>query len=430
MPPTPQYADDARDLAAYIDASPSPFHAVAEAGRRLEAGGYQPVDEQDPPATYPAKGYTIRDGSLVAWANVDVAWTEGHGAFRLIGAHTDSPNLRVKPRPEQDRAGTRQLALEPYGGLLLNSWLGRDLGLSGRVALRDGRLVLVRTPPGEAILHLPQLAIHLDREVNTKGLVVDPQRHTSPILGLGRSAEGDFADLLARKLLDGEHTDVDPSDVVAFDLMTHDAGPSAIVGDERELLSAPRLDNLCSSWAAAQALLATGQGMIALWDHEEIGSTSNRGAASPLVESVLERLVPAPTERRRLLARGTCASSDMAHATHPNYTERHEPNHPILLGGGPVLKTNVNQRYATDARSAQVFAEACERAGTPVQWYAHRADIPCGSTIGPITAGRLGISVVDVGAPMLAMHSARELMAVDDVGLLRRALTAFLSGSS
>ena len=407
---------DADALAAYIDASPSPFHAVAEAGRRLEAGGYQPVDELDPPATFPRRGYVIRDGSLVAWADVDA-----DTGLQLIGAHTDSPNLRVKPRPDQERAGVRQLALEPYGGLLLNSWLGRDLGLAGRIALRDGRLLLVRTP--DPVLHLPQLAIHLDREVNSKGLLMDPQRHTAPIWGLGGSTDGDFATWAARTLVgDG----AEPGDIVAWDLMTHDAAPSAIVGADGGLLSAPRLDNLCSSWAAVEALLSTNRGMIALWDHEEIGSTSNRGAASPLVESVLERLVPAPSERRRLLARGTCASSDMAHATHPNYSERHEPNHQITLGGGPVIKSNVNQRYATDARSARVFAEACARAGSPVQWYAHRADIPCGSTIGPITAGQLGISVVDVGAPMLAMHSARELMAAGDVGLLRRALTAFL----
>lgn len=414
---------DAQALAGYIDASPSPFHAVAEAGRRLADNGYQQVDELDPPAMQPDRGFVIRDGSLVAWADVDGQADD----FRLIGAHTDSPNLRVKPRPDQDRAGVRQLALEPYGGLLLNSWLGRDLGLAGRVALADGRVLLVRT--ATPVLHLPQLAIHLDREVNTKGLLVDPQRHTAPIWGLGASRDGDFANWVAQTLVgDG----AEAGDVVAWDLMTHDFAPSAIVGADHELLSAPRLDNLCSSWAAVEALLGTNRGMIALWDHEEIGSTSNRGAASPLVESVLERLVPAPSERRRLLARGTCASSDMAHGTHPNFAERHEPNHPITLGGGPVIKSNVNQRYATDARSAQVFAAACERAGTAIQWYAHRADIPCGSTIGPITAGQLGISVVDVGAPMLAMHAARELMATEDVEFLRRALTSFLdvSGSS
>jgi aspartyl aminopeptidase len=408
----------ADDLASFIDASPSPFHAVAEAARRLEAAGFVALDEQHPPdGSGPERGYTIRDGSIVAWAGIEAGAADG---VRLIGAHTDSPNLRVKPRPDIDRGGIRQLALEPYGGVLLNSWLGRDLGIAGRVALRDGRLRLVRSEG--AVLHLPQLAIHLDREVNSKGLLVDPQRHTAPIWGLGPSDAGGFRSWVASVVGDGATAD----DVVAWDLMTHDLAPSAVVGSDRSLLSAPRLDNLCSSWAGIEALLSAGRGMVALWDHEEIGSTSNRGAASPLVEAVLERLVPSPSQRRTLLARSYCASSDMAHGTHPNYSERHEPNHLIELGGGPVIKTNVNQRYATDARSAQVFAAACEAAGTPVQWYAHRADIPCGSTIGPITAGRLGMSVVDVGAPMLAMHSAREVMAVADADLLRRALTAFL----
>ncbi len=403
------------DLAGYIAASPSPFHAVDESARRLEAAGFVAVDEQQPPATYPTAGFTTRDGSIVAWSDVD---PEAANGLRMVGAHTDSPNLRVKPRPDLDRVGARQLALEPYGGVLLNSWMGRDLGLSGRVALRDGSLRLVRS--ADAVLHLPQLAIHLDREVASKGLLVDPQRHTAPIWGIGRSTDGDFRRWLAG--LAG----VEADDVVAWDMMTHDLTPPGRVGADGELFAAPRLDNQCSSWAAIEALIETGRGVVALWDHEEIGSTSNRGAGSALVESVLERLVPSPSDRRRLLARSYCASSDMAHATHPNYSERHEPSHLISLGGGPVIKTNVNQRYATDARSAQVFAAACDDAGVPFQWYAHRADIPCGSTIGPITAARLGISVVDVGAPMLAMHSAREVMAGSDADLLRRALASFL----
>jgi aspartyl aminopeptidase len=402
----------ATDLAAFLDASPSPFHAVAEAARRLRPAGFVEVDETAASDGAPDAGFVVRDGSLVAWSG------DGADGIPIIGAHTDSPNLRVKPHPDVVRPGVRQLALEPYGGLLLSSWLGRDLGLSGRVALRDGRIELVRTD--DAVLHLPQLAIHLDREVNTKGLIVDPQRHTAPIFGIGDGP--DFVTWLAGRV------GAAPADLVAWDLMTHDVNPAGRSGADGSLLASGRIDNLCSSWAAVEALVAAGRGIVALWDHEEIGSTSNRGAASPLLESVLERLFPDPATRRQVLARSTCASSDMAHATHPNYPDRHEPGHTIALGGGPVIKTNVNQRYATDARSAAVFAAACERAGTPVQWYAHRADLPCGSTIGPITAAALGISVVDVGAPMLAMHSARELMATADADLLRRALTAFLEG--
>ena len=402
--------DPVADLCAYIDASPSPFHAVAEAARRLDAAGFTRADDG---AAVGGRGYVVRDGALVAWADIDAG-----APLRVVGAHTDSPNLRIKPRPDTGRAGARQLAVEPYGGVLLNSWLGRDLGLSGRVAMRDGSLPLVRVD--RPVLHLPQLAIHLHREIVTEGLKLDPQSHTAALWGLGTANEGGFRRFLAGEL------GCAATDVVAWDVMTHDLAPAAQVGEDGELLAAGRLDDLCCSWAGLSALLEAGRGVVVLFDHEEVGSESHRGAGSPLLADVLGRLLPDADARARAIAGGVCASADMAHATHPNYAERHEPGHWIALGGGPVIKTNVNQRYATDARTAAVFAAACEAAGVPVQWYAHRADLPCGSTIGPITAARLGMPVVDVGAPQLAMHSARELMAAADVGMLRDALTAFL----
>lgn len=399
------------DLLAFIDASPSPFHAAAEAARRLEAAGFERVEEGGRPSG--DRGFLVRDGAIVAWAGV-----EPGAPLRVVGAHTDSPNLRVKPRPDTGRAGARQLAVEPYGGVLLNSWLGRDLGLSGRVALRDGSLHLLRVD--RPVLHLPQLAIHLDREVTTQGLRLDPQAHTAPIWALGGPEEGGFRRFLAGEL------GCAPEDVVAWDVMAHDLAPSQVAGRDGELVSAPRLDDLCCSWAGLAALVEAGRGVLVLFDHEEVGSETHRGAGSPLLADVLERLLPDVEARHRSLATGVCASADMAHATHPNYAERHEPGHWIALGGGPVVKTNVNQRYATDARTAAAFVAACDEAGVPHQWYAHRADLPCGSTIGPITAARLGMPVVDVGAPQLAMHSARELMAAADAEMLHRALTAFL----
>jgi aspartyl aminopeptidase len=391
-------ADAVAELSAFIDASPSPFHAVATATALLDEAGLD---------------YVVRDGALVAWGDVSA-----DVPLRIIGAHTDSPNLGIKPRPDTGRAGARQLAVEPYGGVLLNSWLGRDLGISGRVALRDGSLPLVRVD--RPVLHLPQLAIHLDRDIVTAGLKVDPQAHTAPLWGIGGPDEGSFRRFLACEL------GCDAGDVVAWDVMTHDLAPAAVVGRDGELLASARLDDLCCSWAALSAIIETGRGVVVLFDHEEVGSESHRGAGSPLLGDVLARLLPDPAARAAAIAGGVCASADMAHATHPNYAERHEPNHWIALGGGPVIKTNVNQRYATDARTAAVFANACDAAGVPVQWYAHRADLPCGSTIGPITAARLGMPVVDIGAPQLAMHSARELMAAADVGMLRDALAAFL----
>ncbi len=428
--PTPDQLAAATDLARFIDASPSPFHAVAEAARRLDAAGFVGLDETDAwEERAGGRRYVVRDGSLVAWS---VPASPAAGLpLRLVGAHTDSPNLRVKPRPDRSVAGARQLAVEPYGGVLLNSWLGRDLGLSGRVALRSGELPLVRVD--RPVLHLPQLAIHLDRGVTTEGLRLDPQHHIVPLWGVGTGDAGGFCRFLAAEVGSG----VD--EIVAWDVMTHDLAPSALAGRDDDLLSAPRLDNLCSAWAAVEALTAATDAIptsawpvIALFDHEEVGSETNRGASSTWLEQLLGRIVahlPGAEHETfaRTMAGSTCVSSDMAHATHPNYPDRHEPAHWIALNGGPVVKTNVNQRYATDARSAGPFVAACERAGVPVQWYAHRADIPCGSTIGPITAARLGIPVVDVGAPVLAMHSSRELMGSADPAMLRDALAAYLA---
>jgi aspartyl aminopeptidase len=279
------------------------------------------------------------------------------------------------------------------------------------------------------VARIPQLAIHLDRDVNTKGLVLNPQQHLVPVWGIGSSAPDGFRHFLACELA------VDPGDVLFWDVMFHDVERGAVIGREEELISAPRLDNLASCWAAVHAIAADTDAdairVIALFDHEEIGSTTNRGAGSSLLDATLERITHGLSGDhdawRRALAGSICLSADMAHATHPNYPERHEPGHWIALDGGPVVKTNASQRYATDARSAAVFIEACDRAGVPLQQYVHRGDLPCGSTIGPITAARLGIPTVDVGAAQLSMHSARELMATGDAAKYRAALSAFLA---
>jgi aspartyl aminopeptidase len=423
--------DAAHRMLEFIDASPSPFHACAEAARRLEAAGFRPLVEVD--AWPPERGafYVLRGGSLVAWATAD-----HHGpatGFRIIGAHTDSPNLRIKPRPDAGRVGYRQLGVEVYGGALLNSWLDRDLGLSGRVVVRgaaapEERLLLVDRP----LLRVPQLAIHLDREISTNGLLLNAQQHLSPVWGLGEPTPGGFTSFVAVEL------DVAPEAVVGWDLMAHDLTPSTIFGIDDELVSAPRLDNLCSSWAGVEALIGATSGdvpsqipLLVLFDHEEIGSSSDRGAGSTLLPALTERIVLGLGGGRedvlRALAASVCCSADNAHATHPNYADRHEPNHLIQLNGGPVLKVNSNVRYATDAASAAQFVAACEQAGVPHQRYAHRSDLPCGSTIGPITASRLGIPTFDVGAPQLAMHSARELGGSADPAHYTAAMSAFLA---
>jgi aspartyl aminopeptidase len=433
--PPPPDLDAARRLLAFVDASPSPYHACATAAARLGEAGFTRVAEDAAWPGEPGRWYIVRGGSLVAWAVA--AGHAAHDGFRIVGAHTDSPNLRVKPQPDVVRAGVRQIGVEGYGGLLLNSWLDRDLGLSGRVAVRRNgsgavmRLLRVDRP----VCAIPQLAIHLDRDVSTRGLVIDAQHHLTPLWGIDGPGGGDFAGFVAKEL------GVTADDVLGWDLMLHDLAPGALVGRDEELVGSPRLDNLASCWAAVEALCevaggtgAVGDGpipLVALFDHEEVGSTSDRGAASALLPDVLERSVAARggtgDDRYRALARSACLSADMAHATHPNYADRHDPEHRIALNGGPVLKANANVRYATDAPGTALVALAAEQAGIPLQRFAMRSDLPCGSTIGPLTAARLGVTTVDVGMAQLAMHAVREYAGSHDAARYRALLAAFLA---
>ena len=416
-------AATAQGLCEFIDASPSPFHVCATVASRLLAAGYTELAEAE---DWPRAGkfFTVRAGSLVAWDSDNDS--DGQ-PFRVIGGHTDSPNLRVKQHPDREVVGWQVIALEPYGGAWLNSWLDRDLGVSGRLSVRDGagiahRLVRIDDP----ILRVPQLAIHLAED--RKSLTLDPQRHVNAVWGAG-SAPRSFLGYVAEQV--GAHRD----DVLGADLMTHDLTPSRLTGVDDEFVSAPRLDNQASCYAGLEAFLdAAPTGylpVLALFDHEEVGSTSDHGAGSELLLTALERIVLAGGGGRadflRRISGSMVASADMAHATHPNYPERHEPGHLIAINGGPVLKVHPNLRYATDGRTAAAFALACRQAGVPLQRYEHRADLPCGSTIGPMTAARTGIPTVDVGAPQLAMHSARELMGANDVPAYAAALRAFLS---
>lgn len=412
----------AAGLCDFIDASPSPFHVCATVAARLTDAGYTELSEAKRWPDEPGRYFTVRAGSLVAW-NSDGA----DGPFRIVGAHTDSPNLRVKQHPDRVVAGWRVVALEPYGGAWLNSWLDRDLGISGRLSLRAGagiehRLVRIDEP----ILRVPQLAIHLAED--RKSLTLDPQRHVNAVWGVGPDVTS-FVDFVA------ERAGVSSSGVLAADLMTHDLTPSSVIGADADLLSAPRLDNQASCYAGTEALLAAAPGdflpVLALFDHEEVGSSSDHGAQSDLLGTVLERIVLAAGGGRedflRRLPDSLLVSADMAHATHPNYPERHEPGHLIEVNAGPVLKVHPNLRYATDGRTAAAFALACQQAGVALQRYEHRADLPCGSTIGPLASARTGIPTVDVGAAQLAMHSARELMGAHDVTAYSAAMRAFLS---
>ena len=416
-------------LAAFLDASPTPFHACASAAGLLEAAGFTPLAETDDWPAGPGRHFLVRDGSLVAWHNPEGATATT--PFRVVGAHTDSPTLRIKPQPDVARAGWQLLGVEVYGGPLLATWTDRDLGLAGRVAVpgTDGvELRPVRID--EPLLRVSQLAIHFNRTVNTEGLVLNPQQHLAPHWAVGEGP-GDLTGYLAEQL------DLPASDVLAWDLMAFDLTPARRIGRDRALLASARLDNQATCYAAVRSLIAAAgeavgyRQVVVLFDHEEVGSVSARGAASTLLSATLERIVLAGGGDRadllRALAGSVVASGDMAHATHPNYAEFHEPQHRIAINGGPVVKINNNLRYATDAAGAGVFALACAQAGVPVQRFVMRSDLPCGSTVGPLTAAAIGATTVDVGAPMLSMHSAREVCGVDDQAMYVAALTAFLA---
>ena len=423
--------ETALDLISFIDASPSPYHAVAEALRRLSAAGFTEVDQA---GVWPAGpgSYVVADGgSLFAW--VAPAGTAPDAPLRLLGAHTDSPTLRVKPQPDTGRAGVRQLGVEIYGGAIVNSWLDRDLGLAGRVVVRTAsgpqvRLLRVHRP----VLRVPQLAIHLDPELRAKGLKLSEQDHVVPIWSLGEPDAGGFARFLAAEL------DVSPDDVLGHDVVTYDLTGGTLAGLHEEFVSAARQDDLACSHACVSALCAVaGQpaaqhvSALVLFDNEEIGSQSATGARGAWLGTQLERSVLARGGGRddflRAVTGSLHVSADMTHATHPNYTERHEPGHPISLGGGPVVKVSANVSYATTALTHAAFLLAAEQAGVPIQHFVNRSGVRSGSTIGPIVAAGLAIPTVDVGNPMLAMHSARELSGTADAAMLAAALQAFLT---
>jgi len=418
------------DLRAFVDAAPSSFHAVDEIVRRLSGGGFTALDEKERWSLHPGDArYVVRDGGSVIAFRVGSAPLPEAG-IRLVGTHTDSPTFKVRPRHEVRRGAFRLVGVEPYGGLLAHTWLDRELTVAGRLAVRgtDGGVLMhhVRLPGGP--VRLPSLAIHLDRGVRD-GLKLDPQTQLVPVWGADRDGDPTLLQALAAE------AGVTPDAVLGHDLVLADSQPCAATGVDGSWVAAPRLDNLGSCHSATLALLAAAPAahtqLLVANDHEEVGSGSAEGARGSFLEDVVARVVAAtgatdPQDLPVTVARSHLVSADMAHAQHPTQGERHEPSHTPVLGGGPVLKLNANQSYATDARSGGWFAARCADAGVPLQHFVTRADLPCGSTIGPLTAMRLGLSTVDVGSPLLGMHSCRELGASQDVVLMVRALTACL----
>lgn len=394
------------DLCKQLDSSPTSFHLVEYWSQKLVDHGFieyifgEPVQSQ---------GFTRIGGALVAWKNTESFESRG---IRIVGAHTDSPGLHVKRNPLTQSNNMQQIGIEVYGGPLLNSWLDRDLGVAGVVYDRQGRATLVGTE--RAVARIPQLAIHLDRDVNERGLQLDKQQHMHPIWSTKQGTKN-FESFLASEF------SLDENNIAAWSCQLFDMQKAALLGLGNEFLASARLDNQVSCWAAMLALIDNDGGapsMVALFDHEEVGSESTTGAAGPLLETILERIaIAADSDRAGFLgavAKSHCISADNAHAIHPNYPDRHDQSHAPLLNNGIAMKSNANQRYATSAKSSIPVYAAADKAHVNIQHFSSKNTMPCGSTIGPITATRLGIETVDVGVPQLAMHSAREMCGSED----------------
>ena len=395
----------------FIAQSPSAFHASATVAERLQAVGFTRSISLDDGAHAPGGHLIERDGAVVAW------WVpeKARPRFRVVGSHTDSPGLMAKPDPDVVREGFRQAAVEVYGGPILASWFDRDLTFAGRVVTADRTEHLVDTGP---VARVPNLAIHLYRGDMPE---IDRQVHTQPILGVDRP----LLELAAKS------AGLNAEDIVAHELITADAQRGEVLGD---LLAAGRLDNLTSVWASLEAMLAAKDDaedilVLAAFNHEEVGSASTAGAGGPLLERVLAKVAAGFGDPAEIIAGSIQVSADAAHAVHPNYPGKHDPTHHPLVNKGPVLKINANQRYASNAATETEWILACRAAGVPHQTFVGNNAVPCGSTIGPISATRLGLPTVDVGVPLLSMHSARELCGVDDMDYFVRALTAFYAAA-
>ncbi len=428
----------ALEMLDFIAASPTPFHCVSEARRRLEDRGFSALDERASWDLTPHSGHYVErgGGSIIAFVVGGAPACEG--GFRVVGAHTDSPNLRLKPKPGRADNQWLRADVEVYGGAILASWLDRDLGLAGRLVVEgEEGLTEVLVDIDRPIARIPALAIHLNRKVNEEGLKVDKHRDLGPALAL-LGAEDKGADADDRVLAAvAEAAGVDPGAIRGHDLGFYDLAPPTLGGLDEAFVFSARLDNQAMCHAALTGLLAARAvvrppnhtSVIALFDHEEVGSGSARGAGGPFLRDVLGRIAGGREPLSRAMPSSLMVSADMAHAVHPSRADRHDGEHLPRLNEGPVIKTHVGQRYATDARTGAAFRSLCRQADVPVQEFVVRQDIPCGSTSGPITAAELGMPTVDVGNPMLSMHSAREMAGAQDPEHMGRALTALFAGA-
>jgi aspartyl aminopeptidase len=421
-----------QQLCAFLDASPTPFHGVSTMVSLLSEAGFTELsDDQSWSLKQGGKYYVVRNGSsIVAFVNGSEAVSKS--GVRIVGAHTDSPCPMLKPQPDIQKGGFCQLGVEIYGGALLNPWFDRDLSIAGRVVYKNANQELKQTLINfkHPVATIPSLAIHLDRNAN-KDRTINPQTDIPPIvkLNMGNQKSQNFRDILQQQFL------TDQDQVMDFELCLFDTQPAAMVGLEQEFLASGRLDNLLSCFVATQALIkadGTQTCIMACNDHEEVGSVSAEGADGPFLESVIAKIAANESgslDISAVMDKSLLISCDNAHAVHPNYMDKHDAGHLPSINGGPVIKTNVKQRYATNSVTSSRFKQLCEQANVPVQQFVSRADMGCGSTIGPIASSRLGVATIDVGIPQLAMHSCRELTGSKDSLRLALVLVAFFNNS-
>jgi len=421
-----------KSLFTFLSSSPTPYHAVAAIEDRLLSHGF--IQLQENQKWHLEKGYSY---FLSREKSATIAFTLGteeqpEDGFRILAAHTDSPCLQLKPKPDLKTGTYHQLGVEIYGGSLLGPWFDRDLGLAGRVACEkaDGSLSTLLVNFNRPLLTIPSIAIHFNREANTSN-TIDRQKHLPPIIAQAIDQQLPEFSILLLKQLRLEHPRQIIEDILAFDLFCYDYNGPNHLGMNNEFISSARLDNLLSCHAGITALTGadkTKNCLLFCANHEENGSTSATGAQSSFIDTVMERIVPDPETRQISLSNSFLISMDNAHATHPNYLDKMEPAHEIHLNKGPVIKLNANQRYATNSLSSATFKRICKEAKITPQEFVMRSDMPCGSTIGPITAARLGVKAIDIGAPTLAMHSIREITGSSDPLLLYRTIEQFLTG--
>ncbi|OBZ76741.1 Aspartyl aminopeptidase [Grifola frondosa] len=429
---------------SFVNASPTPFHAVHSAALRLEKAGFRKIrekDEWEKDVKAGGKYYFTRNQSALLAFTIPQKWQPGAGVS-IVATHIDSPNLRIRPVSKRSTAGYLQVGVETYGGGIWHSWLDRDLSLAGRIVLQNkngdftSKLIRIDKP----ILRIPTIAIHLDRNVN-ESLKFNQETQFVPILGLIESqlstpAAGDGQDEGA-----SDELSVAPEEIHDFELHLYDTQPSVLGGINNEFIFSPRLDNQFSSFAAVEAIstfatapsFATLEGninCIALFNHEEIGSVSTSGAESSLVPSLLQRLSPTPAALAQSVARSFLISADMGHAIHPNYKDKHEENHAPKLNGGVIIKTNAKQRYASDSIGSFIVKKLIEKKGGSVQEYELTeltSARPCGSTVGPMLS-KIGVRTVDVGCGTLSMHSIRETAGSYDVQNAIDLFSSFFEG--